>query len=105
MYVHLLQIARILHPIVQTVQSLPELARDPILGQCIEEQFKGVKTAQLAILSDFFRHGFDGSGDDGGSCIDGRLTSTWNWCSNIEKKPFYPLFLLAGFEGFNGHDF
>lgn len=23
---------------------------------------------------------------DAGSCIDGRLTSAWNWCSKVEKK-------------------
>ncbi len=23
---------------------------------------------------------------DAGSCIDGRLTSAWNWCSKLEKK-------------------
>eukprot|EP00887_Chlorella_sp_A99_P003240 scaffold9.g3240.t1 len=37
-----------------------------------------------------------------GSCIDGRLTSAWNWCSRVEKKPYYPLFKLAGFVGFDG---
>ena len=39
---------------------------------------------------------------DAGSCIDGRLTSAWNWCSKIEKKGYYPLFMLAGFNGFDG---
>jgi hypothetical protein len=33
---------------------------------------------------------------------DGRLTSAWNWCSVIEKKPYYNIFLLTGFQGFDG---
>jgi hypothetical protein len=33
---------------------------------------------------------------DAGSCIDGRLTSAWNWCSSLEKKRFFHVFLLTG---------
>lgn len=52
------------------------------------------------------RYGFDGSGADNffdsGSCIDGRLTSAWNWCHNINKKRYFHVFLLSGFIGFDG---
>ena len=33
---------------------------------------------------------------DAGSCIDGRLTSAWNWCSMLEKKRYFYVFLLTG---------
>merc|ERR1712159_669301 len=70
------------------------------------ESFGGVHSLQKEILSDFFRHAFDGSGADNffdaGSRIDGRLTSAWNWCSTIEQKPYFPVFLLTGFTGFEG---
>ncbi|CAN0306180.1 unnamed protein product, partial [Discosporangium mesarthrocarpum] len=28
------------------------------------------------------------------SCIDGRLTSAWNWCSQLNTKPYFPVFKL-----------
>ena len=39
---------------------------------------------------------------DAGSCIDGRLTSAWHWCSQLPSKPFYIAFKLAGFTSFDG---
>ena len=95
------QIARILKPIVDVVAALPQLQRQQATAHIIEKH-GGAAHLQKHILCDFFKHGFDGSGSDGGSCIDGRLTSAWNWCSKLEKKGYYPIFLLAGFQGFDG---
>lgn len=72
----------------------------------VDAVYGSPKKAQLHVLRDFFRHGFDGSGgdnfDDAGSCIDGRLTSVFQWCNEIHSKSFYPLFMLAGFSSFEG---
>lgn len=58
------------------------------------------------IVFAFASGGFDGSGADNffdaGSCIDGRLTSAWNWCQKLESKFYFPVFLLTGFTGFDG---
>lgn len=73
----------------------------------VDAVFGSVTTARKVILADFFRHGFDGAGAanyyDAGSCIDGRLTSAWNWCSELATKPYYALFKMVGFVGFDGN--
>lgn len=85
---------------------LPELVRDHGIREYVNRTFGGAAKLHKDILLDFFQHAFDGSGADNfydaGSCIDGRLTSAWNWCAEINKKPFYPIFKLAGFSGFDG---
>jgi len=97
------QVPRILAPIVQTLDKLPDTyASTPAMKKYIDTEFGGVDVLRMAILQDFFRHGFDGSGDDGGSCVDGRLTSCWNWCSKVEKKKYFTAFLITGFTGFDG---
>lgn len=100
------QIYRILLPICNTISQIPALAQRPKLGKYIEDEYGSVDNLIKEILGDFFRHGFDGSGADNffdaGSCIDGRLTSAWNWCSSLEKKRYFHIFLLTGFIGFDG---
>jgi hypothetical protein len=97
------QVSRILAPIVNVVRTLPGLcaARSDV-NAYINDTFGGVERCIKIILCDYFRHGFDGSGSDGGSCIDGRLTSNWNWCSLLSKKPYHSVFLMCGFVGFDG---
>lgn len=103
-----LQVPRILTPVHIILSSLDGIARDPFVNDWICSQFESVDSLKTTILCDFFKHAFDGSGADNfydaGSCIDGRLTSAWNWANNIAKKPFYKMFLICGFTGFNGTD-
>lgn len=101
------QVQRILLPLVTTLRRIDEIAeKDPKIEKYIEESFGGVERARKYILRDFFRHAFDGSGASdwfsAGSCIDGRLTSAWNWCSELEQKPYFSLMVLGGFSGFDG---
>ena len=62
----------------------------------------------IKLFCDFVQglDGGDGSGADNfydaGSCIDGRLTSAWNWGSKLAKKPYVHVFHMLGFRGFDG---
>jgi hypothetical protein len=103
-----LQVPRILTPVYIAVSNMEKISRDPFVNEWICSQFGSVEELKVTILCDFFRHAFDGSGADNfydaGSCIDGRLTSAWNWANTIAKKPYYKKFLVSGFTGFNGTD-
>ena len=100
------QVARILSPLVLCLDRLPELCENTKTDAYIKLVFAGVEACRQEILTDFFKSAFDGSGADNffdaGSCIDGRLTSAWNWCSRISDKPFYPVLKLSGFQSFDG---
>ena len=135
------QVSRVLSPLVLVVESIPKLLREvPALSAYVDKQFGSEDGLVKAILGDFFRSGFDGSGADNffdagacarpltaathtacgslnrphpaqpthtttqqtGSCIDGRLTSAWEWCSKIDRKPFAPVFRLCSVLGFDG---
>lgn len=100
------QISRILNPIIIALRRVADLMKDEQLRDYVEDKFGSMENCRKQILWDFFKFAFDGSGADNffdaGSCIDGRLTSAWHWCSQIDKKPFYPIFLLTGFIGFDG---
>ncbi|CAG8788482.1 22444_t:CDS:10, partial [Gigaspora margarita] len=101
------QVSRILNPILICLDNIePLVAKNSGIRSYISSSFGGVEELTKKILADFFRYAFDGSGADNffdaGSCIDGRLTSAWNWCSLIEKKAYFPVFLLTGFVGFDG---
>jgi len=100
------QVPRILNPIVQVIEAIPRCAEVPHVKDMMVAAHGSVEECQLDILQDFFKHAFDGSGADNfydaGSCIDGRLTSAWNWCNKLDKKHYYSIFKLAGFTGFDG---
>jgi len=97
-----IQVPRILAPIVRAVEQVDYMHKTDPEARLLIDEFGGVEEAQCRILRDYYRHGFDGSGSDGGSCVDGRLTSSWNWCSKLEKKKYYHVFMVTGFQGFDG---
>ena len=100
------QVSRILNPIVITLSRIDELIQDPKIKWYIDTIHGGKEKLKRDILLDFFKFGFDGSGADNffdaGSCIDGRLTSAWNWCSKLNEKNYFPIFKLTSFIGFDG---
>eukprot|EP00981_Chlorochromonas_danica_P000795 scaffold192_cov320-Ochromonas_danica.AAC.6 len=100
------QVARILGPLATTLRNLEILCDENEGLARYLQAYGGLEKAKKDILCDFFTHAFDGSGGDNffdaGSCIDGRLTSAWNWCSQLASKPYYPLFRLTGFLSFDG---
>lgn len=104
-----LQVPRILNPINNVIQSLPPLRKDPFIMGYIESAFGSLDELIVEFLGDFYKHAFDGSGADNsfdaGSCIDGRLTSAWQWGNGVWKKIYYPALQLANFSGFDGDGF
>ncbi|ODQ78984.1 hypothetical protein BABINDRAFT_8606 [Babjeviella inositovora NRRL Y-12698] len=104
-----LQVPRILNPIDTCLNFLDVIyPKDKFVAASIDSQYQSLDNLKKVIMTDFFRHAFDGSGAqdyfNAGSCIDGRLTSCWNWANEISKKNYYKFFLLSGFIGFNGTD-
>jgi hypothetical protein len=100
-------VPRILGPIVSCLENLERICeKDDGIKKMVDDGFGGFEKLRMDILYDFFRSAFDGSGADNfydaGSCIDGRMTSAWNWCTQLPEKPFYPIFKLTGFTGFDG---
>jgi len=101
------QVPRIINPILNTMKNLPKvIEKDRGINDYVNRKYGSLEGACKHILADFLRYAFDGSGADNfydaGSCIDGRLTSAWNWCSKLEEKDYFHLFKLTGFLGFDG---
>eukprot|EP01036_Dinobryon_divergens_P029938 gene29938-39111_t len=55
------QVARILAPIVQCMDQLPHLVEDNAFHRYVSQEWGSISGLRLQILSDFFKHGFDGS--------------------------------------------
>ncbi|CAM9517571.1 unnamed protein product [Chrysoparadoxa australica] len=89
------QIPRILTPIASVIENVDSMTSDPGFDDYVDNFFGSLRDLKMEVLTDYFTGGFDGDGDDGGSCIDGRLTSTWNWTAKIAKKNFYHVFMLS----------
>lgn len=68
------QIPRFVRPVADFLDNLEELCQDERIAMYVKKQFGSVERLKMIVLTDWCKHSFDGSGDDGGSCIDGRIT-------------------------------
>ena len=60
------QIPRFLKPIADFIDGIPDLCADERIDAYVNHQFGSQRKLKMSVLSDYFKHGFDGSGDDGG---------------------------------------
>jgi hypothetical protein len=58
------QVYRILLPIVNILGQIPRVLEIPKLKEYVIREFGSEQALYVEILSDFFKHGFDGSGAD-----------------------------------------
>ena len=56
------QVPRILKPIAQCIDNLPGLVGDTAFHAYVSAEWGSINALRMQILSDFFKHGYDGSG-------------------------------------------
>ncbi|POM79677.1 RxLR effector candidate protein [Phytophthora palmivora] len=101
------QVGHILRPIVKAIDSIESMCESSKAIQgYVSSTFGGARKLKRTILADFFRSPKAGC-DDIVTLVSSkrgvlRITSAWNWCSNLHKKPFFPIFKITGFVGFDG---
>jgi hypothetical protein len=106
-----LQLNTILTPLLSTARywwtSTTNIATQEAVARLKLSTFAAdcIQFGHRKLLQHWSINGMDGSGGDtvftAGSCVDGRLTSVWNWCNMLPNQEFYPLFSLAGFTSFD----
>ena len=58
------QVYRILLPICNILSQIPKVLENPRLKDYVIKEYGSPEKLYVEILSDFFKHGFDGSGAD-----------------------------------------
>jgi hypothetical protein len=79
-------VPRILAPIVQCIESLPQLVDDPAFHSYVSQEWGSIDGLRLQILSDFFKHGFDGSGS--AVCVGCSLKTSVGKCAPLSSALF-----------------
>ena len=76
---------RILNPVVLVLDALPKHCKDPKLASYVNSVFGSVEGCRKAVLLDFFRHAFDGSGADNfvSALFAPRCTRQPSTCINV----------------------